>query len=156
MLNRQQVMKLLHHRPPYLLVEEVSEISADQITTHYFLNGDEYFFKGHFPGAPVMPGAMMQEMATQSAGILLTQHYSPVENYDSETTKGYALGVLSRVKGTKYRGFAKPGDQLTMKVELKERNGNAFDFVGKLFRAEENLMRIEFRLVNIEDSPLYS
>ena len=61
----------LHHRPPYLLVQEIVEIQPDQIVTRHRISEDSFFIEGHFPGAPIMPGAMMQEFSTQSAGVLI-------------------------------------------------------------------------------------
>lgn len=54
----------LHHRPPYLLVESIVSISAAEIVTQKLVSGDEFFIKGHFPGAPIFPGAMMQRQET--------------------------------------------------------------------------------------------
>jgi len=61
----------LHHRSPYLLVQNIVEISDQKIVAEATVKGDEFFIAGHFPGAPILPGAMMQEMSTQTAGILI-------------------------------------------------------------------------------------
>ena len=61
----------LHHRAPYLLVETIVSIDEDSIVTEKQISGDEFFLEGHFPGAPIFPGAMMQELSTQSAGTSL-------------------------------------------------------------------------------------
>ena len=47
----------LHHRPPYLLVEKIVSISGSEVVTEKSISGDEFFISGHFPGAPIMPGA---------------------------------------------------------------------------------------------------
>lgn len=155
-LNQEEVKTILHHRDPYLLIDEVVDITENSITTTKTLLGSEFFLEGHFPDAKIMPGAMMQEMATQSAGVLITKNYSPVENYNSETTTGHALGVLSRVHGSKFKGFAKPGDKLNMEVKLIEAKDNAFEFKAKLKKQDDIIMSIAFRLVNISDEPLKS
>ena len=72
------ILKRLHHRPPYLLVDEVLEHDPHSITAALTSSGNEFYLKGHFPGTPVVPGSMMQEMCTQVAGLLITEHYSPV------------------------------------------------------------------------------
>ena len=65
-MNKAEITELLHHRAPYLMVDEVSEISEKEIKTQK-LYSEEFFVPGHFPGASVVPGAMLQEFCTQSA-----------------------------------------------------------------------------------------
>jgi len=154
-LNISEIQELLHHRSPYLLLDEVKSITKNQIHTNKFLTGDEYFFKGHFPGAPILPGAMMQEMTTQTAGILLTKYYSPVENYNSNTTKGHAIGVLKKVNFAKYKKFAKPGDQLEIKAELLDQFDNIFEFKSTITINKNVIMKNSFQLMNISDKHLF-
>jgi len=153
-MNQEEIQILLHHRAPYLLIEKVIDISQDLIITETKLTGEEYFFKGHFPGAPILPGAMMQEMTTQSAGILITKFYSPVSNYNSNATKGHALGVLKKVNFAKYKSFAKPGDTLTIKVSLEDRLENLFNFKAQIFNDNNVIMSNSFQLINISDEYL--
>lgn len=154
-MNISEIQELLHHRFPYLLLDEVKSITKNQIHTNKFLTGDEYFFKGHFPGAPILPGAMMQEMTTQTAGILLTKYYSPVENYNSNTTKGHAIGVLKKVNFAKYKKFARPGDQLEIKAELLDQFDNIFEFKSTITINKNVIMKNSFQLMNISDKHLF-
>ncbi len=154
-MNISEIQELLHHRSPYLLLDEVKSITKNQIHTNKFLTGDEYFFKGHFPGAPILPGAMMQEMTTQTAGILLTKYYSPVENYSSNTTKGHAIGVLKKVNFAKYKKFARPGDQLEIKAELLDQFDNIFEFKSTITINKNVIMKNSFQLMNISDKHLF-
>lgn len=148
------ILKLLHHRPPYLLIDEVESHSPQRLTAVSLPRGDEFYLRGHFPGMPVVPGAIMQEMTTQAAGLLLTQYHSPVPDYDSEITQGWALGVLRAVHQAKYKHFARPGDRLAISVELLDRVDTVFLFRGKIVVGEFTIMFNEFSLVNIEDSKL--
>ncbi len=154
-MNISEIQELLHHRSPYLLLDEVKSITKNQIHTNKFLTGDEYFFKGHFPGAPILPGAMMQEMTTQTAGILITKYYSPVENYNSNTTKGHAIGVLKKVNFAKYKKFARPGDQLEIKAELLDQFDNIFEFKSTITINKNVIMKNSFQLMNISDKHLF-
>jgi 3-hydroxyacyl-[acyl-carrier-protein] dehydratase len=148
------IIKRLHHRPPYLLINDVLEHSAKHITAVSLPTGDEFYLKGHFPGTPVVPGAMMQEMTTQAAGLLITEHHSPVADYDSETTKGWALGVLRAVHNAKFKSFARPGDRLVIKVELLDHVDSVFRFKGKIEVEGTTIMFNEFSLVNIDEEKL--
>lgn len=155
-MNKSEILKLLHHRDPYLLIDQVAMIDHNIIVSKKQLTGEEYFFKGHFPGAPILPGAMMQEMTTQTAGILITKYFSPVSDYDSSKTKGHALGVLKKVNYAKFKGFAKPGDNLTITVKLVESLNNLFEFESNIELDNKVIMKNSFQLINISDEYLYS
>lgn len=153
-----QIEDYLHHRPPYLLVERIVEVSAQEIKTEKTVTGNEFFLPGHFPGAPIFPGAMMQELSTQSAGILIAARYNPMEEYNTHDPRfnPYALGVLVRVSNAKYRSFAKPGDVLTVRVRLNAHTDNLFDFSATITNGERTIMQNSFRLANVESQLLYS
>ncbi len=150
------IEKTLHHRAPYLLIQQVLQHSKDDLKARSSFSGEEFFLKGHFPGMPVVPGAMMQEMTTQAAGLLLTTYYSPVPDYDSHKTQGWALGVLRAVHGARYKNFARPGDELEISVELTDRIEQSFRFRGKIACGGKTIMTNEFTLVNISDESLRS
>ena len=136
-------------RNSYETLQEVTN-SYKQVTE------EEPWLSGHFPGAPVFPGAIMQELITQSAGILIAANYNPMESYITADPKHneYALGVLVKVDAARYRGFARPGDQLTATVNLNEITGTLFDFSGHIHIQEAEIMKINFRLCNIPSSAL--
>ena len=146
------ILKRLHHRSPYLMIDEIIEHSNQYIHARKVCKCDEYFFQGHFPHAPVVPGAMLQEMTTQAAGALLAEHYSPVPDYDSENTKGHAIGVLRAIHNSKFRIFARPDDILDIKVKLLQNIDNSFRFEALIEIAGKKIMTNEFTLINISDS----
>lgn len=151
-----RVEDYLHHRVPYLLVDCIVSISQDKIVTETTLSGTEFFIAGHFPGAPILPGAMMQEMTTQSAGILIAAKYNPMEQYNTHDPlfNEYALGVLVKVKRARYRGFARPGDVLNIEVDLVEKVGEAFEFTGQIKVNGKSITQNCFQLTNIPSSTL--
>ncbi|MFK7765849.1 MAG: 3-hydroxyacyl-ACP dehydratase FabZ family protein [Mariniblastus sp.] len=151
-----KVEDYLHHRSPYLLVEKIKSIEPTEIVAETKLTGDEFFIAGHFPGAPILPGAMMQEMTTQTAGCLIAAKYNPMEQYNTTDPffNEYALGVLVKVKNARYRGFARPGDTLEIKVTLSEQFGQVFDFVGTISVGDKTIVRNSFQLTNILSSVL--
>ena len=147
----------LHHRAPYLMVDRIVSISDNEIQTEHIVTGEEFFIPGHFPGAPIFPGAMMQEFSTQSAGILIAAKYNPMAQYNTHDPKfnEYALGVLVKVKQARYKGFARPGDTLSMRVVLNEQVSNIFDFSATLTVGEKTIMRNQFTLTNIKSTLLW-
>ena len=154
-MNQTEIKKLLHHRTPYLFVENVREISSKMIQTEKVFTTEDFPIMGHFPGAPVVPGAIIQEFCTQSAGILITKYHSPVENYDSEVTKGFALGVLSRVNFAKFYQITKINTPLVAKIDLIDFENNLFKFKAKVFQNDKLTAKLSFNLSNISDEHLY-
>ena len=151
-----RVEDYLHHRPPYLMVDEIEAIELGSIVAITTVNPDAFFIAGHFPGAPIVPGAMMQEMSTQSAGILIASKYNPMESFDTHDPffNEYALGVLVRVRNARFRGFARPGDRLRITVDLKEIVGNVFEFAARIKCGDNTIMRNTFQLTNIPSKAL--
>jgi 3-hydroxyacyl-[acyl-carrier-protein] dehydratase len=148
------ITKRLHHRPPYLMISNVIEHSALYLVAHAIPKEDEFYLRGHFPNAPIVPGAMMQEMTTQAAGLLIAEHYSPIADYDSEKTKGWALGVLRAVHHAKFKNFARPGDTLEIKIELLDQAESLFRFRGSIKVGDKKIMTNEFTLMNISEEKL--
>lgn len=146
----------LHHRSPYLLVEKIELIADESIVTKSSVSEEAFFIQGHFPGAPILPGAMMQEMTTQSAGILIAARFNPMRQYNTHDPhfNELALGVLVKVKKARYRGFARPGESLRIEIQLLERIGQVFDFAGKIKVGENTIMQNEFQLTNMPSKTL--
>lgn len=153
-MNISQITEKLHHRPPYLLLQQIISHDPKELTASSTFTGEEFFLQGHFPETPVVPGAMMQEMTSQAAGLLITLHHSPVPDYDSEKTKGWALGVLRAIHSAKYKSFARPGEELKIHVSLVDRLENSFRFQGRINAGERKIMMNEFTLVNISEEQL--
>lgn len=149
--NFANVTDYLHHREPYLMVGSIELIGDRSIETSTRVTGKEYFISGHFPGSPIVPGAMLQEMTTQSAGILLAARFNPMREFNTHDPffNEYALGVLVRVKGARYRSFARPGDILHTHVELIDQVGEIFEFKGRILLDGKVIMNNSFQLANI-------
>jgi len=152
----EKVEDYLHHRAPYLMVDEILSIENNEISTEKTVSENDFFIAGHFPGAPIMPGAMMQEMTTQSAGILIAAEHNPMPVFNTEDPffNEYALGVLVKVKLARYKSFARPGDRLLVKVTLNDHISDVFDFSASVSVGDKTIMRNQFQLMNIKSSVL--
>lgn len=148
--------KRLHHRAPYLMIDQIGAHNKNEITAFKTPRLTEGYLQGHFPGAPIVPGAMLQEMTTQAAGALIAEYYSPVEDYDSTQTKGHALGVLRSIIAAKFKRFARADDELEINVKLIDITENLFRFKGSVSCRGEILMQNEFVLMNISDGHLFA
>ena len=110
-MNKEEIKKLLPHREPMLLIDEV-ELIDDVAHGKCHIKGDEYFLQGHFPGNPVVPGVIQCEMMAQSACVLLL---------------GAAQGktpLFTSLDKVKFRGQVKPGDTLVLEVEIIKNRGS--------------------------------
>ena len=105
------MLESLPHRPPFLFVDGVLELEiGKRILAYKDLRPEEYFFTGHFPGNPIMPGVLQIEALAQAGAILC--HESKL--YD--TSKQFA--VLAGVDGARFKRIVRPGDRLELEVEL--------------------------------------
>lgn len=103
-----QILKILPHRYPFLLVDRVLEMDLDKgyILAQKNLTMNEAFFQGHFPGAPIMPGVLILEALAQAGGILV--HLKGVQD---------KIAVLLNVNQAKFRHPVKPGDVLHLRCQ---------------------------------------
>ena len=122
--NIDEVMKMLPHRYPFLLVDrlEVEEPGVKGVGIKN-LTMNEEFFQGHFPGNPIMPGVLQIEAMAQSAGCVVMS-----ADPDYATKKRSVLFMA--IDGVKFRKPVRPGDQLRMHVEKIKERRNIFVFHG--------------------------
>lgn len=134
-MDIEQIMKILPHRYPFLLVDRILEIvPGERAVGIKNLSINEPYFAGHFPGRPVMPGVLMIEaMAQVGACALLT-----VEQYWNY------LAFLAGVDHVRLRRMAVPGDSLLIKTELLRIKGNIGKGRGEIFIDDELLCSGEF------------
>lgn len=119
----EQVLGLLPHRYPFLLIDRVLELSDERVVCLKNVTINEPFFQGHFPGVPVMPGVLQIEAMAQAGGILASRAVS----FDPTTH----VMLFMAIDAVKFRKAVTPGDQLRIEV-LPLRKGKIFKMKGEI------------------------
>jgi 3-hydroxyacyl-[acyl-carrier-protein] dehydratase len=110
-LDIHEILKILPHRYPFLLIDRVLELKRkERIVAIKNVTINEPFFNGHFPGMPIMPGVLIVEAIAQAGGALLL---TEVEDRNDK------LMVFTGIERAKFRRPVSPGDQLRIEVEVK-------------------------------------
>src|SRR6478609_3993749 len=119
----EQVLGLLPHRYPFLLIDRVLELTDDRVLCLKNVTVNEPFFQGHFPGVPVMPGVLQIEAMAQAGGILASRAVT----FDPTTH----VMLFMAIDAVKFRKAAVPGDQLIIEV-VPLRKGKIFKMRGEI------------------------
>lgn len=108
MLNQEQIMEIIPHRPPMLLVDTILEITETGAKGELHLTGEEFFFQGHFPGNPIMPAVFQLEALAQVGAVAILSQ----EQHRGKTA------FYTSIDKAKFRQMVHPGEVLTLEVEL--------------------------------------
>jgi 3-hydroxyacyl-[acyl-carrier-protein] dehydratase len=104
------------HREPFLLLDEIVEQQENRITCRKTFRGDEFWFAGHYPEFPLVPGVLLCEAAMQAGAVLLARHVQGLEG----------VPVATRMGDVRFKQMVQPGDTVTLDVTLDEQVSHAF------------------------------
>src|SRR5579864_3554379 len=128
-LDIHDIMRILPHRYPFLLIDRVIDlVRMQRIVAIKSVTMNEPFFAGHFPNMPIMPGVLIVEAVAQAGGALLL-----TEIPDRE----HKLMVFTGIEKARFRRPVVPGDQLRIEVEVKAWRGDAVRMQGKAYVGEK-------------------
>ena len=131
----EEILSAIPHRPPFLFVDTIVEVTDTKIKTTRKARPDEEFFKGHYPGNPIMPGVLICEAIFQSGAILLSRIMGNVED---------GVPVLARINNAKFKNMVKPGDVLDIEAEIAEKMSNVYFLKGKASVDGKTAVTVEF------------
>ena len=112
--GREQIEAIIPHRDPFLFLDEVLELELGRrVVARKLLSGDEWFFAGHFPGRPIMPGVLMVEALAQAGAVAVL----------SEPENRGKLALFAGIDDVRFKRIVEPGDELLLTCEVDELRG---------------------------------
>ncbi len=140
MLSKEQIMEIIPHRPPMLLIDEITELTADHAVGTLELRGDEHFFNGHFPGNPVMPAVFQLEALAQVGAVALLAR----PEFKGKTA--YYTGIDK----AKFRAMVYPGDVLRMEIKFVKQRGTIAVAEGAVYVGDKKTAEAEIKCAVVD------
>jgi len=138
-----EIMKLIPHRPPFLLVDRCEEYKpSESIVGIKCVSMNEPFFVGHFPEYPVMPGVLIIEAIAQSGAVLMSKSLNV--NVEGKTI------LFMSLDNARFRAPVRPGDELRMNVEVLRARRDIYKFKGKATVRGKVAAEVEFAAMVVE------
>jgi 3-hydroxyacyl-[acyl-carrier-protein] dehydratase len=116
-MTLEAIKSAIPHREPFLLIDEIVEQTDNHIVCRKTFTGEEFWYAGHYPSFPLTPGVLLCEAAMQAGAVLLAKVVS--DNPD-------LVPVVSRMNHVKFKTMVRPGDTVTLEIELTEQLAGAF------------------------------
>lgn len=114
MLNKEEIKNIIPQRDPFLMIDEVEEyVPGESAIAYKNINEQEWYFKGHFPGNPIMPGVLIAESLAQTGAVAIL-------SMDENNGKNALFGGIDKMK---FKRKVVPGDRLKLEVKIIKRKG---------------------------------
>jgi 3-hydroxyacyl-[acyl-carrier-protein] dehydratase len=134
-MSLDEICGAIPHRPPFLLVDDIVECEDKRIVCRKTFRDDEWFFAGHYPQFPIVPGVLLCEAAMQAGAILLARHQSPLDR---------GVPVAARMEDVRFKRMIRPGETVEMEVELTDQVSMAWYLKAKVTCGGELAVRFQF------------
>ena len=113
-LDKEGIKKIIPQREPFLMIDEVEEyVPGESCTAYKNVSADEYYFKGHFPGNPIMPGVLIVESLAQTGAVAIL-------SMEENKGKNALFGGIDKIR---FKKQVVPGDRLKLEVKIIKRKG---------------------------------
>ena len=135
-LNTEEIKKLIPHRDPFLFVDNCEIITpGERGKSEKFFSANEYFFKGHFPNNPIVPGVIIVEAMAQTAGIVVSYK---LKEFDDKSV------LFMSVNKAKFRKPIFPNEKVLFEVNFVNSVRDVYKFVGTCYKEEVKVCEAEF------------
>lgn len=141
-LNRAEIEKLIPHRGPFLLLDEITEISAQKVSAQYRIKNENALFQQvlpyHYPGQPITPGVLLCEMIFQAGAALMAHRLLS----QSDPVKG--APVITRIRDARFKNMILPESDLTITAEFEDQVSTAYYLKGSVECGGKLALRVAF------------
>lgn len=148
-MDRAAIEAAIPHRHPFLLVDEVTELTEETIAATTTLPADhdlwQQIYAGHYPGSPITPGVLLCEIVFQTAAIFLSERIRAAGG----SLDG--VPVLTRIGGAKFKAMVRPDDKLTISCKLKEQVSNAFYMNGSIKVDGKLAVKVDYTVALVKE-----
>jgi len=134
-MEREEILSLLPHRDPFVMVDRVVELGEDRIVATKEVRDTEDWARGHFPGNPVFPGVLISEALAQAAALIYLGNHR-----DDAGTAVYLVGFDKM----RFRKVVRPGDDLRLEVERTRQRRNMWFFEGTAYVGDDRVANGSF------------
>lgn len=135
-VSLEQIHAAIPHRDPFLLLDEILEWEEKRIVCARQLTGDEFWFRGHYPEQPIMPGVLQCEAALQAGAVLLSKFVTDPLNEK--------VPVATRLNNVRFKQIVFPGQRIEITVDLTDQVSDAFYLQGKITSNGKLSTRLDF------------
>lgn len=136
-MNASANLDLIPHRPPFLFVDEIVQINDQRIMTRKSIDPGADFFRGHYPGNPVMPGVLLCECCFQAGALLIA---SKIGGYD----RSRGIPVLARIADARFKRIVRPSETVDVEVTLDDELDGAYFMTARARVAGRLALRVTF------------
>jgi len=143
-LGYDYLIKKIPHRPPFLWLDRVVELTATHIRAEKYLAPDLDVFRGHYPEYPLMPGVLLCEAVFQAGAVLIAEAAAG----EKENT---GVPVLARIQGARFKREVRPGQTIDIRAQLKEKVGSAWFLKGSVRIESGTAVQVVFSCALQED-----
>jgi len=139
-LDREDIQKILPHRDPFLMLDRVIELSEEKAVGVKNVGSEESYFRGHFPGNPVMPGVLIVEALAQLTGVFALSR----PDYRGK------FGYIAALNNVRFRGVVRPGDVLKLEVQQTKCKRKFIVASGKAMVLDKDVCEAELMLFLVD------
>ena len=130
-----RILTAIPHREPFLLIDQIVALDPQRIVCSKTFRGDEFWFRGHYPDFPLVPGVLLCEAAMQAGAVLLSQQLSAPSDQ---------VPVVTRINDVRFKQMVRPGETIEMDVTLDQQLANAFFLTARVTRGKQLAVRFQF------------
>ena len=143
-MNIEQIQAAIPHRAPMLLIDEVISQTDTTINCKKTFHDDEFFFQGHYPSQPIVPGVILCEVGMQAGAILLSDIIRTAGGIAADNQLHAKVPVATRLNNVKFKKIVKPGDTVEVEVTLTDQVQVAYFLTAKVTVEGKLATRFDF------------